>query len=221
MLTKERVFEIMGPFYGNDHYRSAIAQGTLEAELLVLTEILDRINALGYRVSNLHALEHTEDIRLAPLLLEAYDRLYSENRRAGAIDLLRHRCFAPIVPDLISRYEATDSSFLRESITDSLLGIASRKYISEYLRLVQQKNYGRSYDHLLALLCKLRVQEAVPILIRLHRQNPHDWHWTLLKEGPKTGAPDLIPEIRSYLESTDSELRTLARKAISKLEKGG
>ncbi len=220
-MTKARVFEIMGPFYGNAEYRSAIAQDTPEAELLVLTEILDRINALGHRVSNLHALEHTEDIRLAPLLLEAFDRLHSENRRAGAIGLLRRRCFAPIIPELISRYEMTASSYLREAITDSLFGIGSRRYISEYLRLVRKDDYGESYDHLLGLLCKLRVREAVAILLRLHRENPHDWHWTLLKYGPMTGDPELIPEIRPYLESADTELRTLARKAINKLEKEG
>ncbi len=218
MLTKERVFEIMGSFYGNDHYRSAIVQNTPEEDLAVITETLDRVNALGYRVCNLHALENVEDVRLAPILLEAYDRLSSENRRAGAIGLLRRRCYAPFVPELIKRYEQTDSVVLREAITDTLFGICSRKYISEYLRLVQADGYGADFDYLLDLLCKLRVREAIPVLIKLHRNNSHDWHWTLLKYGPMTGAAELIPEIRPYLESGDGELRTLARKVLKKLE---
>ena len=218
MLTRERVFEIMGPFYGNDHYRAAIAQNTSEEELAVIAEILDRVNALGYRVCNLHALENVEDARLAPILLEAYDRLSSENRRAGAIGILRRRCYAPFVPELIARYEKADSAFLRREITDALFGIGSRKYIPEYLRLVQTEGYGEAYDCLLDLLCKLRVREAAPVLLKLHGNDPHAWHWTLLKYGPMTGAPALIPAIRPYLESDDGELRGLARKAMKKLE---
>lgn len=218
MLTKERVFEIMGPFYGNDHYRAAIAQNTPEEELAVITEILDRVNALGYRVCNLHALENVEDIRLAPLILEAYDRLTTDNRRAGAIGILRKRCYAPFVPELITRYEKADSAFLRRTITDALFGIGSRKYIPEYLRLVQAEGYGESSDYLLDLLCKLRVREAVPSLLKLHEKNPHDWHWTLLKYGPMTRAAELIPAIRPYLECDDGELRRLTRKALEKLE---
>lgn len=221
MLTKARVFEIMGAFYGNAHYRAAIAQDTPEADLAVITETLDSVNALGYRVCNLHALSNVEDVRLAPIMLDAYDRLVSENRRAGAIDLLRRRCYAPFVPELIRRYEATDSAFLRRSITDALYGIGSRKYIPDYLRLVRADGYGESFDCLLDLLCKLRVREAVPVLLELHRRDPRDWHWTLLKYGPATGAAELLPAVRPYLESEDGELRTLARKAIQKLEPHG
>lgn len=219
MLTKERVFEIMGHFYGNYHYRPAIAQDIPESDLAVIADILDRINALGYRVCNLHALSDVEDVRLAPLILEGYDRLTRENWRAGAIGLLRRRCYAPFIPELIARYEGTDSAFLREAITDSLFGIGSRRYIPEYLRLVRAVGYGASFDYLLDLLCKLRVREAVPVLTELHRQNPHDWHWTLLKYGPATGAEELVPAIRPYLDSDDGELRVLARKALKKLEK--
>lgn len=219
MLTKERVFEIMGPIYGNDHYRSAIAQNTPEEDLAVITETLDRVNALGYRVCNFHALENAEDIRLAPLLLDAFDRLSAENRRAGAIGPLRRRCYAPFVPELLRRYEGTDSASLRRSITGALFGIGSRKYIPDYLRLVRGTGYGESPDYLLDLLCKLRVREAVPVLLSLHMQNPHDWKWTLLKYAPATGEPELIPAIRPYLESNDRELRTMAEKALKKLER--
>lgn len=218
MLTKERIFEIMGPFYGNYHYRPAIAQDIPEADLAIMTDILDRVNALGYRVCNLHALSDVEDVRLAPLILESYDRLTRENWRAGAIGLLRRRCYAPFVPELIARYEETDSVLMRQDITDALYGIGSRKYIPEYLRLIQADGYGASFDHLLDLLCKLRCQEAIPVLLTLHHQNPHDWHWTLLKYGPMTGSRELIPDIKLYLDSADGELRTLARKALKKLE---
>ena len=219
MLTKERVFEIMGSFYGNDHYRSAIAQNTPEEDLAVITETLDRVNALGYRVCNLHALESLEDVRLGPILLDVFDRLTSENRRAGAIGVLRRRCYASLVPELIRRYEQTASPFLRRSITDALFGIGSRKHIPDYLRLVRREGYGKAPDDLLDLLCKLRVREAVPVLLSLHQQNPHDWKWTLLKYAPATGEPELIPAIRPYLESNDRELRTMAEKALKRLER--
>ena len=46
--TKEQVFTIMGKYYGNAYWRSAVGCYS-EEDLIFLTEILDKINALGYQ----------------------------------------------------------------------------------------------------------------------------------------------------------------------------
>ena len=69
VTTKEQVFEIMGKYYGNAHWRDAVGCYS-EEDLIFLTEMLDKINALGYHFSNLHRLTDNEDIRFIPIVLE-------------------------------------------------------------------------------------------------------------------------------------------------------
>lgn len=86
-MTKERVFEIMGKHYGNAYYRSAIRLGISEHDLKLTTELLDKINALGYNFSNMHPLMETEDVRFPPLILEYYGKFDALNYQEGTLQL--------------------------------------------------------------------------------------------------------------------------------------
>jgi len=71
-LTKEEIFAIMGDYYGNAYWRGCMCD---EETLRLITEILDKINALGYNFSNLHRLADHEDIRFIPIVLEYFPRI--------------------------------------------------------------------------------------------------------------------------------------------------
>lgn len=219
MLSKERIFQIMGKYYGNVYYRSAIRLNSSEKDLHTITSFLDEVNSLGYRVSNIHALSSIEDLRLVPIILRYCDKFEADNYRSALIGLLGFRSYEKYVPQLISLYENANSIQYKLDISDALFRICSKKHQSEYLRLVSNPDYGASFDHLLALLCKLRVKEAIPVLLRLYETNPHDWYWTLLKYAPYTKAIAIRPHIFLMLESQDCEIRSLARKALEKLDK--
>lgn len=217
MLTKERVFQIMGKYYGNAYYRSAIQHGIPEDDLILLTEVLDKINALGYRFSNLHALQQTDDVRFVPIILEHFRSFKSANYRSGAIDVIRFPSYQDCVPQLLRIYEESSSPQTQLDISQALLQIRSKKYISEYLRIINKPDYGTEHDFLIDLLCKLRVKEVVPKLLELLNSDPNMWSWTFLKYAPIFRDPSLLPLIEPYLEANDSEIRALARKAIKKL----
>lgn len=217
MLTKDRVFQIMGKYYGNAYYRAAIRLNSSENDLIIITQVLNAINALGHHVSNIHALSNIEDIRLVPIILDYCNQFEAEHYRSELIGVLGFRSYEKFVPRLICLYQNTKSVQLRLDISDVLFRICSRKHISEYLRIVQESEYGISYDRLVDLLCKLRVKEAIPILLRLYERNPKDWYWTLLKYAPNTKVSALRDYIAPLLESNDSEVRGLARKALRRL----
>ena len=217
MLTKERVFQIMGKYYGNAHYRSAIALGIPEEDLMLTAKILDEINALGYYFSNLHALKSTADQRFVPIILRYYPHFISPNYNTGLIYTLSSPAYKDFVPELLAIYEETTSPQVREDVSQVLLGIRSKKYVSEYLRIINKPDYGVNQDYMVYLLCTLRVKEVLPKLLELLEQNPHGWRWTFLKYAAVSNEPSLLPIIEPYLESDDSELRLLARKAIKKL----
>ena len=55
-LSKDEVFEIMGSYYGNAHYRDAQRLAWSAHDLELTKHILDEVNALGYKYSNLSKL---------------------------------------------------------------------------------------------------------------------------------------------------------------------
>ena len=73
-LSKDEVFEIMGSYYGNAHYRDAQRLAWSAHDLGLTKHILDEVNALGYKFSNLSKLADlfqsflstSENLRIAP-----------------------------------------------------------------------------------------------------------------------------------------------------------
>lgn len=217
LLTKERVFQIMGKYYGNAYYRSAIEQGISEDDLQLTTEILNKVNDLGYNFSNLHALTRTEDSRFVPIVLENFQKFKAANYRTGLIHSVCYPSYSGYVPQLLSIYEETTSPQTRIDISQCLLCIGSRRYVPEYLRIINRDDFGVAHDYLIDLLCKLRVKEVLPKLLELLKSNQHQWAWTFLRYAPVFRDPSLLPFIEPYLESDDGEFRSLARKATKKL----
>ncbi len=216
MLTKERVFEIMGKYYGNAHYRDAIRCNISEHDLRMDKEILDKINSLGYYFSNLHRLDDTEDIRFVPILLDYYDK-YDAPFGGIILRYIRFPSYSEYIPRLISIYEETNEQYLKDTISQCFLQMRCKKYIPEYLRIVNDPNYGKTFDWMMDVLCKLRVREAFPKLLELVKNDPHAWTWTFVWGVPFFRDPSLIPYLEPYLEHHDGEVRSMARKGIKKL----
>lgn len=219
MLTKERVFQIMGRYYGNAYFRSAITHNIPEDDLMLTAKILDRINELGYHFSNLNALKGTADPRFVPIILDHYQCFITDNYNSGLISAVCHPVYQDFVPELLAIYEETTSHQVRLDISQALLCIRSKKHIPAYLRIINKQDFGIRRDYLIDLLCKLRVKEVVPKLLELLEKNPHEWRWTFLNYAPVFQDTSLVPLIEPYLESDDSELRLLARKALRKLNR--
>ena len=217
MLTKERVFEIMGKYYGNAHYRSVIRLGISEADLKLTTELLDKINALGYNFSNLHKLMEIEDKRFPPLVLEYYDKFEATGYREEALATIHFKSYHEFVPQLLQIYKDTIDSIIRSCVSQCIFSINSPKYVEECLRIVSQPHYGAVHDYFIAYLCRRHILEVVPRLLELLEEHPQIWRWTFLRYISCFKDPSLIPYVEPFLQADDSEIQTLANKAIRKL----
>lgn len=221
MLTKERVFEIMGEYYGNEYYRAAIRLGISEDDLAVTAEILDRVNALGYDFSKIHSMNDVADIRFPSIVFDNYTRFKDAGYRTGLLATVHFRSYADFVPQLIKIYEDAQDYETRECVSQCLLRIRAKKYIPEYLRLVNQAQYGEECDFLIMLLCKLKVHDVKPKLLSLiNREHDRDWvfwSFTFLQYAHVFKDPSLIQYVEPYLSAEDGEMRAMARKAMKKL----
>ena len=217
-MTKEQVFEIMGKYYGNAHYRSAIRLSISEEDLKLTAKLLDQINALGYNFSNLHPLMETEDIRFPPLILGCYDKFIAINYQEGALATIRFKSYHKFVPHLLQIYQNTEVSKIRDCASQCIFSINSPKYVVECLDIVNRPSYGAEHDYLVDYLCKRHVHKVIPRLLTLLEEYPEVWRWTFLHYVSLFKEPSLISYVEPFLQADDGEIRALAKKAIKKLD---
>jgi len=208
----------MGKYYGNDYYRSAIRLGISESDLKLTAQLLDQINALGYNFSNLHKLNETEDLRFPPLILGCFDKFTALNYQVGALSTVCFKSYYRFIPQLLQIYQNTESSQIRVCASQCIFSINSPKYVANCLEIVNQPHYGAEHDYLIAYLCKQRAHNVIPRLLNLLEEYPAVWRWTFLRYVSYFKEPSLIPYVEPFLQADDGEIRTLAKKAIRKLE---
>ena len=210
-LTKDEVFSIMGNYYGNAYWRGCDLD---EEDLRLITEILDKINALGYNFSNLHRLTDHEDIRFIPIVLE-----YIHNKKwvGSLLSAFHCRSYYKYTPELIALFKNPEYVRYRWDIGNALLACRHKKFVPQYLEIVNSEEYGEEPDLIMEILCLLKAQEALPRLLELYEKYPDVWRWDLLKYGWYFKDRRILPYIEPYLESKDAEYRRMAKKALEKL----
>ena len=213
--TKEEVFAIMGKYYGNAYWREAIKYSYSEEQLLYVSEILDKINALGYNFSNLQRLTDHEDIRFVPIILN-----YIRQRKwwvSSLLDALHYLSYYEYTPDLIELYKNPDYKEYRWDLGYALLQCRHKKFISQYLEIVNHPTYGEQEDLIMDILCLFKVSAALPRLLELYQRYPDIWRRTLLRYGWYFKDKSILTYIEPYLTYDDKEYRSMAKKAKEKL----
>ena len=214
VTTKEEVFAIMGKYYGNAYWREAVKNGYSQEQLLFVSEILDELNALGYNFSNLQRLTDHEDIRFVPIVL----KYIHQNKGWGGSLLSAFHCrsYYEYTPCLIELYKNNEFAKYKWDIGSALLSCRHRKFVSQYLEIVNDPSYGNEPDLIMVILCHFKAKQAFPRLLELYERYPDIWRWDLLKYGWYFKNKNIIPYIEPYLTCDNGEYRSMAKKAMGK-----
>lgn len=218
-MTKDDVFQLMGTYYGNAYYKSAIQEHDSKEDLLLTVSILDQINALGYHISNIHKLSYIEDPRFLPIIFENILRYQSDRFKSSLLYAVHFRGYKDATSDLLRLYDDPQMKDLRWEISNSLFHLRNRKFIPEYLSIVLRDEYGKTPDLLLEVLLRYKDPSAMKKLLQLIDQNPF-WENLFLKYAPKYGWVQFGTLIASRLDASDEYTRSLARRAFEKLQNG-
>lgn len=218
-MTKEKVFFIMGKYYGNAHFRWAIESNISEEDLCTIVRALDEVNSLGYYFSNFHRLYDIEDIRIVPIILKYYNRFADEGCKLELLGAINKRKYRSYARELLNIYKNTSDNLVKNEVSQCLLHIRSKKEIEDYLEIVNDIDYGKQHDYIMDLLCKLHEKRVLPKLLSLVREKESVWKWTFLEYAAGFKENSLIPILEQYLDNEDSECRAMARKALKKMEK--
>lgn len=112
----------------------------------------------------------------------------------------------------VYRYEKDEQ--MKYRISNSLFNLRNRKYVPDYLTIVTNDEYGKSYDMIMDILCKYHVTEALPILIKLFEKNPNEWTFAFMRLGKTYHDPIIVPHLQELATHENGEYRALARKAL-------
>lgn len=214
-LSKDEVFEIMGSYYGNAHYRDAQRLMWSAHDLELTTHILDEVNALGYNFSNLSKLAECEDSRFVSIVFEHFGKFENSGFNEELIAALCFRSYHSCTPQLLTLYRNEKDEQMKYRISNSLFNLRNRKYIPDYLTIVTNDEYGKSYDMIMDILCKFHVSEVLPILIKLFKNYPDEWTFAFLHLSKAYCDPIIVPYLHELTTHENGEYRAMAKKALN------
>jgi len=91
-----------------------------------------------------------------------------ENEQQHFLAFFNYKCCEAVVPMLLEDYFSSDTSGLtRWFISDCLYSICSKKYVSDYLNIVKNKQFGENRQMIVLLLGKLKEECAIATLVEL------------------------------------------------------
>ncbi len=105
----------------------------------------------------------------------------------------------------------------RWKIADTLYKIKCPKYKSDYLEMIQNKDYGMSRQMIVLLLGSIKCFEAVPILLQQLPDEDVTLH--AINSIGKLGGMECIPALENYMDSPRSVIRKETKKAIERIRK--
>ena len=152
-----------------------------------------------------------------PIVIKYYKMAKMKNEKQYLLGWFHHKGFEEVVPMLLEDFYSDDLNIDKWAIGDRLYQIRSNQYIDDYLNIISNHEYGQNRQMIILLIGKLKVEEAIPILIDL-----------LEDEGVRLQAITALgnfkrEEFRPYFERFENAKhpgwRKYAKAALKKLER--
>lgn len=124
--------------------------------------------------------------------------------------------FEEVVPILLDDFYSGDPYVDRWSIADCMYQICSKKYIDDYLKIISNPKYGQSRQMLILLLGKLKIEDAIPIIIALLEDEGVRLH-AICALG-EYRREEFRPYFERFEDSKHTGWRKYAKAALKKLK---
>lgn len=184
----------------------------------VLFDFKQELLNLGF---DFEILNHAEKLMpknkdiVLPIVIKYYKKAKLKNEKRYLLGWFHYRGLEEVVPMLLEDYFSNASNVDRWAIGDILYQIRSKKYIDEYIRIIENSEYGQERQMVILLIGKLKVEKAIPILINLLEEENVRLHAIIALGDFKR------EEFRLYFErfenSKHSGWRKYAKAALKKL----
>ena len=140
-----------------------------------------------------------------------------DNEQNYFISFLHFRGLEEAVPMLLEDYHSkATESLTRWFISDCLYQIKSKKYVDEYIEIASNPSFGINRQMIILLLGKLKVVDAIPVLVDLLEDE--EVRLQAISALGEFKREDLRCYFERFQHSTHPGWRKYAKKAIKKLD---
>lgn len=154
---------------------------------------------------------------ILPIAIRYYQQVKYDNEKNFFISLFHYRGFEEVVPMLLRDfYSDKTPSLTREFIGEALRVIRSKKYIDDYLKIIASPQYGLARAPIFSLIGSLKVEQAIPVLIHLLKEDPQ-FTPCVLQTLAVYKRSELKPYFEHYVNSSDKNLRKIASAALKNI----
>ena len=186
----------------------------------VLPALREELTLLGFTFPTIyHAIElkKTHPEVIGPLALKYYQLAVRKQEKSCLLGWLPKKSAADAIPVLLEDFCSDADNIDDWAIADTLYTFASRKYIQDYLDIIADPGYGAARQMLVLLVGRLKVEQAIPLLIRL-LDDPSMTAHAIIALG-RFRREALRPHFERFTACPDPLCRREARKALARLEK--
>lgn len=153
---------------------------------------------------------------ILPLATKYYQQVKYFNEKDYFMSFFHFKGFEEVIPMLLADFYSDIPQLTRDFIGDTLYQIRSKKYIGDYLEIITNVEYCHSRQMVVLLVGKLKVENAIPILIKLLEDDDVKGHAiAALGEYKKE---EFRKHFERFQDNKNSFIRREALKALKKLE---
>lgn len=154
---------------------------------------------------------------ILPIAVKYYQQAIHDTDKNFFISLFHYKGFEEVIPLLLDDfYSEKVTSLTRQFIGETLRAIRSKKYIDDYLIIIASPQYGIARAPIFSLVGSLKIDQAIPILVRLLDDN--EFAPCALQALGDYKRLDFRPYFERFIDSPDACLRKTANTALKKLE---
>lgn len=155
---------------------------------------------------------------ILPLVIKYYQQakqLGKDNEQNSFLTFFKFKGLEVVVPMLLEDYYSNETKDLtRWFISDCFYSIRSKKYISDYLKIISNEEYGDNRQLIILLLGEMKVEEAIPVFIKLLEDESVRLHAICALGCFKR--KEFLPYFERFSESKHPGWRKYAKLAIKK-----
>lgn len=182
-------------------------------------KLLAEIRDTGIKISSINELMKMDKTNkdLIPILLKYIKQIEDEGDKQFLVRCLGVKGFTEATQVLLTEFENAHTPSYKWAIGNSLSIILDKSYSNDMLEIIQKKEHGIARQMVVIAIGKMKIHEAIPILLELLQDEDITGHVITALGNYKKA--ELIPYIKPFENHQVSWIRKEASKVIKKLSK--
>jgi hypothetical protein len=182
-------------------------------------ELIADVEELGYEIITIDDLMKIDKDNhdIIPIIQKHLSKVTDEGDKQLLVRCLGLRGFTDVSNTLINEFNTASSEGYKWVIGNSLSIIQDKSAVEDMVGIASNKEHGYTRQMVVVVLGKLKVKQAIPLLIELLKDEDVSGH--SLMALSYFNDPSLIQYIEPLTTHKVTWIRNEAKKAIKKLEK--